>query len=137
MKKKILLTAVKYFISIAVGAGMVFLVLYLHGYSGAVSGVEKYRILCDAFTIPGVVLMLLAALVLISNQGFFDGIAYALGRFLKALVPFGNRTDEKYYDYKQRKDKQGRLHGYSFIFITGSLFFCVALIFMYLFYKSR
>ena len=133
--KKILL---KYGITALVGGLMSYAVIDLHGYSMAQTPAEKYLILADAFTIPGVILMLCAVLVWIANQETFTGLTYAGKRMVRALLPFARKNEphETYYDYLDRKRKEGKVKGYGFLFYVGAVFFAVALVFIYLFYTA-
>ena len=137
MKSRLGKELIKYAIAIAVGGLMVFSTLSLHGYANALPDLERYRMLADAFTIPGVFLMLLAALVWIANEGLFRGLGYVGSWLVRTLIPFAARKngDEKYYDYVKRKEAQGKIGGYSFIFFTGAAFMIVAIVFIVLFYR--
>ena len=75
MNKKSRNNLLKYGITTFVAVLIASTVINLHGYDEAVTAADKYRILSDAFTIPGVVLMLCSLLVFVSNQGIFDGIS--------------------------------------------------------------
>lgn len=127
----------KYGITGAVGGLMVWLTLDLHGYSRALPSLQQYRLLCDAFTIPGVILIMVGFLVMIANAGNFTGLAYAAKHAVKMLLPFGSKKQERYYDYYQRKQEQGRIKSYGFLFITGLAFMAVAMVFFTLFYLNR
>ncbi len=127
----------KYGITVIVAGAIVWLVLDLHEFSRAMPLLEQYRLLCDAFTIPGIILIMLGFLVMISNAGNFLGLGYAVKHAVKMLIPFGNKKDERYYDYYQRKQEQGKAKGYGFLFVTGLLFMAVALVFFTLFYLNR
>lgn len=94
---------------------------------------ENYRILCDSFTVPGVLALLSGALIAVTNEGALDGITYACGTAFKALLPGGRLKTEKYYDYVQRK-KEKRIKGYGFLFVVGGVWMALALLFMILFY---
>lgn len=94
---------------------------------------ENYRILCDSFTVPGVLALLSGALIAVTNEGALDGITYACGTAFKALLPGGRLKIEKYYDYVQRK-KEKRIKGYGFLFVVGGVWMALALLFMILFY---
>ena len=97
--------------------------------------VEKYWILCDAFTIPGILLIMFGSLVWVSNMGALDGISYALAYLGRSLVPgMGGRSDEKYADYVARK-RENPIRGYGFLFISGCITMAVALVFMALFFS--
>lgn len=95
--------------------------------------VAKYRLLCDAFTIPGVLCLCIGALIWVSNDGFFYGLGYCLQIAWKALIPGGRRKTEKYYDYVARK-KEKKITGYGFLFFWGGVCMAIAIVFMILFY---
>lgn len=127
----------KYGITALVGGLMAWLTLDLHGFSRTMPQLQQYRLLCDAFTIPGVILVMVGFLVMIANAGNFLGLGYAAKHAVKMLIPFGNKKDERYYDYYQRKQQQGKVKGYGFIFVTGLIFMAVAMVFFTLFYLNR
>lgn len=103
----------------------------------AVELMEKYRILCDAFTIPGVLMIMFGFLVVVSNEGIFDGLLYAVTYAARALIPFGRqREHEKYADYVERK-RDKRVSGFGFLFISGAVFMAVAMVFLMLFYSLK
>ena len=98
--------------------------------------VDLYRYLCDAFTVPGILLLCFGALMWVSTTGFFDGIGYAMRYALFSLIP-GKRLerDERYGDYVERK-RENRAKGFGFLFISGAVTMAVALVFMALFYAN-
>lgn len=125
-------TFIKYSISISIATFMAILTLYLHGFWESTELVDKYRILSDAFTIPGVVFILVGCLVFLSNQGSLTAIGYMMKRFFKMLNPIGNKNIERYSDYVENRSK---VTGYAFLFYTGILFSAVSIVFMILFYS--
>ncbi len=135
MSGKWIARLLKYGITAAVGALMCWGVLSLHGYADAVTEAERYRILADAFTIPGVILMLCWVLVWLSGEGAFEGISYAFSYAFRMLVPGGAKNPERYSDYVLRRREKGRLKGVGFLFFTGAAFFIVSIIFIMLFYS--
>ena len=114
----------RYAITLGVGAGFVFLTLWLNDYSLLTENVDKYRLLTDAFSIPGIIFIMVGCLVFISTDGFFDMITFGLSRAKSMLIPLSKKSDETYYDYKQRKAKN-RLSGYSFLFFCGLIYLVV------------
>ena len=104
-----------------------------------VSLMEKYRMLCDAFTIPGVLLILFVALVWASDLGGFYGIGFVFNYAKKSLthffVPGSLGNTESYYDYIERKKSEGHLTGYGFLFIVGGITMAIAFVFLFLFYQ--
>ena len=132
-QKNILL---KYGITALIGSLMAYAVLVLHGYGQTSALPEKYRILSDAFTIPGVVLILCAVLLRLSNEGIFDGISYALTYTIKMLIPGTGRTKQiSYTCYIQQKREKRESRGYQILFYTGFLFFLTAIIFINLYWS--
>ena len=128
-------TLIKYLIAMAVAAVIVVLVLWGRGYFAATEWREQCRLLCDAFTFSGLFLILVSALVWVSNRGAFLGIGYAMGRLVRTLLPFLSKSHETYADYRERKLGRGGVHGYSFIFFTGLVYFAAAIVFLILFYQ--
>lgn len=130
MKKSL----IKYSAAVGVASAMTVGILLLRDFGALTSTSERLRHLADAFTIPGVIFMMVAALLWVSSDGFFDGVAYC-GRQLLRLVPFVKVADERYADFKERRGGK-RVKGYSFIFFTGLAFFAVAVVLIVLFYLN-
>ncbi len=131
-KKKLL----KYGITTAVAAGVAVLIMYSGGLFETADTLTRYKLLADAFTIPGVILLCIGALVWVSTDGMFDGFTYAAKR-LGSLIPFysKNYKHERYYDYVMRK-RGKRIGGYGFIPIVGAAFTAIAVVFIVLYYTS-
>ena len=126
----------RYSITTAVAGSVSILHLFLQGFWDATTLDQKYKILADAFTIPGVLLIMFGALIWVSSEGFFDGLTYAFTQFGSMLIPFfkGGKKHMTYYDYKMKmKDK--RAHGYSFMFFVGIVFVAISAVFIALYYS--
>ena len=129
MKEK----AVKYGVCALFVAGMAWLYLTQRAFAGAAQK-EQCRLLCDALTLPGVLLLCAGALVWVSNLGALDGICYGLRLAFRGLIP-GKRLqkEESYHDYVAgRQDK--RVKGYGFLLISGALTVAASLLFLGLCY---
>ena len=126
----------RYTIAIAVGVFLCLTYLQTHEFAVAETLKDRYRLLCDAFTIPGALLLLSGLLMFCTGQGALDGITYSMGMFLRAIIPFSKLNNEKYYEYVERKN-QKRVRGYSFLFVCGALFAVVAAVFFVLFYSVQ
>lgn len=96
---------------------------------------DQYRILCDAFTIPGALMVLFACLLSLSGEGALDGIGYCLAQAGKILT-FRGASLEKYADYLERR-QSNRLKGFGFLYVVGLAFLAVAVVFLALFYSVR
>ena len=100
----------------------------------AVQTVEKYRMLCDAFTVPGIVILMVGFLVSLSNGGAFNGVGYVVSFAVRSLIP-GMGGHEKYNEYLERKNGK-RVTGYGFLYVVGGVFLGIALIFIALYYNA-
>lgn len=123
----------KYGISAGVCAGLVLVYCTTRNFS-QMELVEKYRTLCDAFTIPGLLCLCVGVLIWASNDGFFYGLSYCLNVAWRALIPGARYKSERYYDYVTRK-KEKQITGYGFLFLVGGICMAFALVFMALFYR--
>ena len=124
----------KYGCSFAVGGLIAWAMLSSRNIAFVSEPAERYRILCDAFTVPGIMLVMIGILVWIGNTGSFTGLSYVLRYLGLSLVPGGRKKQESYYDYAERK-KGKSIHGYGFLNIAGCVFLAVAVLFLILFYR--
>ena len=124
----------KYGICAGVTALMVWGFLSLRDPFSTLSLVEKYRTLCDAFTIPGVLLLCVGGLSWASSLGALDGLAYVFHVLGKSLIP-GKRIEiRKYSDYVlERREKESM--GFGFLLISGAVVLGISLVFLILFYS--
>lgn len=129
---------VKYPVTILIGLLMGIGMLKLQGFSEALELADKVRIISNACTIPGMMLIMLGCLVWLSNEGAFVGLGYVMSYLMDRLIPGGRtvKKDEKYYDYAQRKRNKERAP-FLFLFISGSCFLAVAIITLVIFYQVR
>jgi hypothetical protein len=95
---------------------------------------DRYRLLCDALTIPGLLMILSGALLWASNEGAFLGVSYVMRIVVSAFIPGKHKVvHEKYGDYMERKG-QKKVHGYAFLFWSGLMTMTIALVFFVLYY---
>jgi hypothetical protein len=128
----------KYGITAAAAGLITWLVADLHGLGFAADSAVKYRVLADAFTIPGITLIMLWLLALVSMEGIFDGISYALIYTASTLFPgMGGRKNEAYADYVERKAaNRGTRKGIAFLWHVGAAYMIPAIVFTVLFYTA-
>ena len=95
---------------------------------------EYYRLLCDALTVPGVLLLCAGVLVWAKNAGALDGIGYAAGAALRLLIPGrGNRREESYGEHVRRRQKKPG--AWDFLVWSGAVTVGISLIFLWLYYR--
>ena len=124
---------VKYGVCAAFTAVMVWLYLWLRETPDGF--VLWMRVLCDAFTMPAVILLCVGGLVWASNEGALDGVGYLVSYMTKALIPGKRKEIEKYADYVERK-REKRGGGFGFLLISGAVVLAIALVFLALFYSA-
>lgn len=134
MSKRLKVNLAKYGFCALFVALLAWAYISLRDFAGA-ELVEQYRMLADAFTLPGILLIMFGAMAWVASEGALDGIAYCLRMAFFALIP-GKRLerDEKYGDYVERK-RANRTKGFGFLFIAGSVTMVVAIVFIALFYS--
>lgn len=117
----------------ALGAAIVGVYLKGHWYSIAETQAERYRLLCDGFTVAGVILVAASGLVLVYNMGLFTGLTYGLRGLKDIFLPFLQNEYVPYREYKKQKAEK-KVKNYSFIFFTGLAFLAIAIYFYVRFY---
>jgi len=95
--------------------------------------VELYRVLCDAFTIPGLLMLMFALLMSVSNSGALDGLGYVALNGLKMLIPGAAIKMERYSEYLERR-RANRVRNYTPLYGTAAIFLAISAIFLALFY---
>ena len=103
------------------------LICWINDYWTLDSDQERLRVLCDAFTVPGLLLVFSAGLIFAANKGAFYGVGYGLRTAKEILLPFLPHEYVKYRDYIARK-KARKVQGYRFIFVSGLVFLVVGIV---------
>lgn len=134
MSKTLKNALIKYGIAVLVCGLMVWWMIYMNGYSTYLPTIIKYRILCDAFTVPGLLTLNVGILVWISTKGGLDALSWAVTNMVFSLIPGMAYKRESYGDYKERKNAN-RAKGYGFLMLTGLAFLVIALVFGLLYMK--
>ena len=124
----------RYLVAFLVACGIVVVVLAMRGFFQT-SAKENMRLLHDAFFAAGALMMLFSGLLYVSGEGAFLGIGYAVGRAVKALIPFSKKEHETYAQYRERKLGKGKKKGDACIFFTGLFFFLISVVFVIIWYQ--
>lgn len=125
----------RYGMTAAAAVFAVWLSLELRGFSLMTGSAERCRALADAFTVPGVTLIMLWILGTVSASGVFDGITYALDCAVRGLLGTGGGKSESYGDYLDRKASvRASGEGFSFLGQVGTVFMIPAAAFTVMFY---
>ena len=132
MKKETVKIIIKYAIASIIAVCFVLLNLSLRDFFKETELKEKYRMLADSFTIPGLIYVLLGLLIMLTNKGSLDALGYMVKRAVKMLVPMSKKDNMTYTEYKETKKG---IHGYGFLFYIGAVVTAVGIVFTILFYQ--
>ena len=136
MKERIRNNLIKYGVSVAVAALIVWRMLATHGYAAAETDAERFRLLCDAFTVPGLLMLLSGALIALSNAGALYGLSYSMRFVIRKFIPSSGKRDESFYDFVQERRERGGVRGYAFLLVVGGILLLIAVVFLILFYRQ-
>ena len=124
---------IRYGVSAVVATALLFTVLIVNRYWSQDDAQSKLRILCDAFCVPGLLLMLSTGLVFCRNAGAFNGLFYGLRTAKEILLPFLPYEHMNFRQYVEKRSEK-KIKGYSFLLITGAAFLTVGLILLVIFH---
>ncbi len=98
--------------------------------------VTQMRLLCDAFTVPGMLLILFGLLMAVSREGVLDGVTYLGHYVIHALIPGQRDGLLRYGDYvaAKREKRESNPGNYRFLYIAGGVCMAVAMVFFGLYY---
>lgn len=118
------------------GVAAVLALFWGRGGFQAATQIDLWRLLSDAFLLPGLLMVFAGLMIVVSNDGFFYGLGYAFNRVKDFFIPgrAAIRKVESYSDYVARKREEKQITGYACLFIVGAAFLLVAALFIALFY---
>ena len=89
-------------------------------------------ILSDGFLFPGVLILGVGLLIMVSNGGIFDIFTYSFKKMRVTKLYGKNRPSsfKSFYEYRMSKEKAP----FGFLVIVGGIFFGLSVIFNVLFY---
>ena len=106
MSDKRVVTAIKYASAVACGLLVGGVYLFSNDFFGQDLR-NMYRLLSDAFMLPGFLMVCLGLMIWLSNEGAWHGVAFVLTRAVKFLIPFGRGAkDENYGEFVARQSKK-------------------------------
>ncbi len=121
----------EFLVSLAVGAGITVIAVIV-GFLDEKRTV--LQILCDGFTVAGILLMCYAGLVWSRNEGTFDMISFGVSRITKFRYGKLDEAERKetFYDYRKRKaaTRQDAIPTLK----AGAVYMALALVFLVLFF---
>lgn len=101
---------------------------------GSLGWKERFLVLSDAFTVPGILLLCIGAMCWISAKGGLDGMAYILKYVAAMLIPGKRFEVRKYSDFVLEREGKRR-SGFGFLLITGLVCLAITAVFLVLYYQ--
>lgn len=125
---------IKYSVIIVICLALIITCLLLRNFTKAVAGTKEfYRTWADSFTIPGLIYILIAALIFLINEGSLAALGY-MGRIIvRTINPYSKKERMTYYEYSQTRKK---IKGYLCILWVGLVAFIIGMIFLILYYNA-
>ena len=120
----------RYLVTVAVGLSLVFSYIAPRDLVNKTL-TEQYHILCDAFTLPGLFMMLIGLMLLMGNLGALDAISFAFHYLFHTFLPFTGES-MTYLEFVEDR-REHRIHGYGFLFVVGAVFTAIAVVFLMLY----
>ena len=115
----------KYLITAGVLAVFVVLVAWARGAFTETDPKELLVKWCDAFSVPGILALCFGLLIVASNGGTFDMLAYGFKSIFRLLKK--DPVDRKYGGfYEYRKARQQQKRSFWYLFIVGAVYMLVA-----------
>ena len=133
MKKPVWKSILKYGLALAAGLGMVYAYVAPRDLASQTL-IEQYHILCDAFTLPGLLMASVGLMVLMGNLGALDTLAFAVHYLLHTFIPLLGKG-KSYIDFVLER-REHRVHGYGFLFVVGLLLTTVGVVFLVLYLNA-
>lgn len=103
-------------------------------WSDDLSQLEQYRVLCDAFTIPGAMMVLFAMLLSLNYLGALDTLAYLLSYIPRIFAPGAFGDPENLVDFVENR-REKRKKGYGFLYVVGFIYLGIAIFYLVRFYS--
>lgn len=128
----------QYSITTAIGVSVAVVIMAVKGLFGGVElePQEIYKILSDAFFVPGVIIGGVGLIVFASHGGVFDMLGFSVRLFFDLFRrDVTKRKYRDFYEYKEaKKDKQRS--SILFLLLVGVAFIAVSIVFLVLYYHS-
>jgi hypothetical protein len=96
--------------------------------------VLQYRVLCDAFTIPGAMMVLFAMLFSLNYMGALDTLAYLMSYLPRVIAPAAFGDPEPLLEFVENR-RERRKKGYGFLYIVGLIYLAIAIYYLVRFYS--
>ena len=118
---------IKYCASVFAGLTIAVIYCIIKGFFKAETlTADKLRIACDAFTIPGILMLCIGLLSIVAKEGTFDGLGYTFSTMRLVRRNYRDKLSKPttYYDYKESVKGKRKISWH--LIICGAGFLLIA-----------
>ncbi len=126
---------IKYLTCFCIAILITVLVIGINGFFTDNIGVN-IQILSDGFFVSGLLFLMVAGMLFLSNEGAFVGIGFVLRNIVQAFVPMGRKNHEFYAQYRERVLAKKKASIDQCIWVTGLVFLAIGIIFTVIWYAN-
>lgn len=135
MKKETKALLIKYLICFGIASAITVIVFAIKGFFTDSIAVN-IQILSDGFFVSGMLFLIVAGLLFVSDEGALIGIGFVLRNVILSFIPMGRTKHELYAQYRERKLKDKKKISDTCILVTGIVFLFVAIVMTIIWYTG-
>ena len=126
---------ISYAVTALIGLAMALCVSFIKSLYWLDDTTEVMKALSDCFSVPGLILICFALLVVCSNGGAFDMLTFGVKKVALLLKQTLSEKDrESFYEYRKRKQENKR--SFAYILIVGAAYLAIGVVFLAIFYST-
>ena len=125
MKEYIKRNRIRFIIYFIISIVSVLYLLLINKYFNENSFKTKMIKLIDAFSIPGILFIMVGLLIILINYNSLSGVLYILKKVSRSLIPFTRKSEERYNEYLKNKK---RINGSSVLITIGFIYIVLSII---------
>ncbi len=125
----------RYIITFAVGLVAAFIICLCKNIFSQTSLNEIFKILVDALFASGTVILGFGLLVVATNGGTFDMLAYGAIMFVSLFNKGTQRKYKTFYDYHEAQ--KDRKYSFAYLLIVGGILIVASLILLIFWYRTK
>ncbi len=123
---------IKYILATVAGIALALSLMFGRELFSATTAEDAYKILCDAFFVPGALILCWGMLMFVSNGGVFDFLSYSMITFFSIFKKdISKRKYHDFYSYKAAQEEKPKSFG--FLVVVGLVFLVISTVFLILY----
>ena len=123
----------KVLIPLAVGLVIAVIMMFSGGLSSAESSKDALRIICDAFFVPGALLLMYGGLRWTYNGGVMDGLGYSAKLMINRMRPHYEEHRQSFAQYREKRESKAQP---AFPLVASGLILTAVAVVLYIIYSQ-